>query len=200
MQTQPVIECTPVKNMTDTDSCSSKLREQLAFIVCTGNSWTFETRDGCFQMFVRLCLPLPNTSHSCDVWPLLTPPWRPQLLGSSHRNRGGAENAPYLPSGEGRHSIRPPQCQNGDGDILGNLCFCTPPSILSHCVSVCLCVCVHLSSPSFPRKELRIYECMGRRGRHLQRRMSVSCKQLGGEGGGVAVCVCMCACVGGQLP
>lgn len=134
-------------------------------------------------MFVCLCPQMPNTSHSRNFWQLLRPARRPQFLGSSHRE----EYPPYFPPGEGRHSIWPPQCQNGDGDILGNLCFCTPPSTLFQCD----CVCMYLSSPSFPRKELRIYECMGRRERHLQRRMSVSCKQLGG---GACVCGCVSVC------
>lgn len=139
---------------------------------------------------VPLCPPPPNTSHSCDVLgiaevcldtavsPILTQqPDKRRIcsLFASHR-RQTLNPTSSLSERRWRYTcqavLQPPRS--------------TPPH------PKCVYVCMYLSSPSFPRKEHRIYECMRRREQqHLQRRMSVSCKRLGGEGGrGTALNVC----------
>lgn len=135
-------------------------------------------------------------------WVSLRSAWIPQCLGFSHSNRGSAEYAPYLPPTEGRHSIQPLQQR-----YTWQAVFCAPlahthtptptnttttsTSTITTTPPFPVCVCMCLSSLSFPRKEPRIYECMSRRKRHLQRRMSVSCKQLGGEGKEALLCMCV---------
>lgn len=70
------------------------------------------------------------------------------------------------------------------GVLHPSLGFCFP--------SLCVNVCMYLLSPSFPRKEPGICECMSCRERHLQRRDECFLQTVGRGGeGGTAVCVCV---------
>lgn len=102
---------------------------------------------------------------------------------------GRTEYASHLLPAEGRQSIQPLHCQKGDADILGERCSAPLPRFL---LSQFVCKCMYLLSPSFPRKEPRICECMSCRERHLQRRDECFLQTVGRGGeGGTAVCVCV---------